>query len=665
MKIAICWLLCFLIYATAFPQVGIGTTTPDASAMLDVQAINKGMLIPRMSATQRLTISSPASGLLVYDLDSASMFVYSGAWKKLTAISNLASLIPGSAAGDVLVWNGTQWAVVPKNSLFNYYFRDKDGDGYGDKFHPVMGTSPMPGFITDSTDCDDNNASVSPAKVWYRDQDGDGYGSSSQTIQACTQPAGYTNNSTDCNDLNASINPGAVDNPDDAFTDSNCDGIDGDESKAIFVSASSGNDANAGTKSGPKQTIGAAMFAALAGNKTQILIAAGTYAEKLTLSNGISIYGRYSSSWTRSVSNTVTIASPFANDKVIGIEGNNITSPTTIDGIRVQNAHATGTGGYSNYGVYCKGCTGVTLKNSTVIAGNGSAGANGGTGANGTMGSSGNFGVNGSCDGNVNAMGGGGGTNTGGLAYGGNGGAGGYGSSSGQPGGSVVGGGAGGSGGSSGSTGSNGGPGSLGFNGSTGMPGSGGSGGTTTSDFWVTNNGGSGQAGTAGTSGGGGGGGGGQNGSGFSIAGTGSGGGGGGGGAAGGSGGTGGTGGGGSFGVFLVNSTGFLLSSNTITSGNGGSGGAGGAGGQGGLGGNGGSGGSGCPGEVGTGGSGGKGGNGGPGGTGGGGAGGPSYSIYKVGTTVTTTGNGLNIGSGGTGGTGGNLGATGVAATNN
>src|SRR5688500_17790376 len=47
--------------------IGIGTTTPDISAALDVTATNKGLLIPRMNTNGILAIPTPARGLLVYD----------------------------------------------------------------------------------------------------------------------------------------------------------------------------------------------------------------------------------------------------------------------------------------------------------------------------------------------------------------------------------------------------------------------------------------------------------------------------------------------------------------------------------------------------------------------------------------------------------------------
>jgi hypothetical protein len=57
-------------------NVGIGTLTPDASALLELQSTTKGMLVPRMTAVQRLAIPAPANALLVYDTDSACFFYY-------------------------------------------------------------------------------------------------------------------------------------------------------------------------------------------------------------------------------------------------------------------------------------------------------------------------------------------------------------------------------------------------------------------------------------------------------------------------------------------------------------------------------------------------------------------------------------------------------------
>ena len=63
-------------------SVGIGTTTPNASAQLDISSTTKGLLIPRMTSTNRAFISNPANGLLVYDTTQNRMYQYQdGAWR--------------------------------------------------------------------------------------------------------------------------------------------------------------------------------------------------------------------------------------------------------------------------------------------------------------------------------------------------------------------------------------------------------------------------------------------------------------------------------------------------------------------------------------------------------------------------------------------------------
>ena len=57
-------------------QVGVGTATPDASSVLEVQSSTQGMLTPRMTSSQRATISTPATGLIVYQTDGTAGFYY-------------------------------------------------------------------------------------------------------------------------------------------------------------------------------------------------------------------------------------------------------------------------------------------------------------------------------------------------------------------------------------------------------------------------------------------------------------------------------------------------------------------------------------------------------------------------------------------------------------
>ena len=68
-------------------NVGIGTSSPSASAILDAQSTTKGVRFPNMTTTQKNAISSPAAGLVVFDTTLAKLCVYSGsAWQTITSI---------------------------------------------------------------------------------------------------------------------------------------------------------------------------------------------------------------------------------------------------------------------------------------------------------------------------------------------------------------------------------------------------------------------------------------------------------------------------------------------------------------------------------------------------------------------------------------------------
>jgi len=57
-------------------QIGIGTNTPDNSAVLDITSTTQGMLIPRITQADRIGIATPATGLLVYQTDIITGFYY-------------------------------------------------------------------------------------------------------------------------------------------------------------------------------------------------------------------------------------------------------------------------------------------------------------------------------------------------------------------------------------------------------------------------------------------------------------------------------------------------------------------------------------------------------------------------------------------------------------
>lgn len=59
--------------------VGIGNTSPDPSAILELTSTKKGFLVPRMNSTQVAAIPSPATALMLYNSDSSKLFYYNGA----------------------------------------------------------------------------------------------------------------------------------------------------------------------------------------------------------------------------------------------------------------------------------------------------------------------------------------------------------------------------------------------------------------------------------------------------------------------------------------------------------------------------------------------------------------------------------------------------------
>ena len=79
-------------------NVGVGTSSPDNSAKLDVSATDGGLLIPRMTEVQRDAISSPATGLMIFQTDgTVGFYFYDGtAW---TALSGSGATGPAGPQG--------------------------------------------------------------------------------------------------------------------------------------------------------------------------------------------------------------------------------------------------------------------------------------------------------------------------------------------------------------------------------------------------------------------------------------------------------------------------------------------------------------------------------------------------------------------------------------
>src|ERR1700733_12535741 len=84
---------CLLMVRIGFAQgVGIGTTSPDGSAQLDISSDLRGILIPRMTTAAVSGIANPAKGLMIYDSTRNQLLVNMGSpaapnWENILANS--------------------------------------------------------------------------------------------------------------------------------------------------------------------------------------------------------------------------------------------------------------------------------------------------------------------------------------------------------------------------------------------------------------------------------------------------------------------------------------------------------------------------------------------------------------------------------------------------
>jgi len=78
MKIYLSIITSAILCIQSYAQVGIGTSSPDGSAILDVKSTTKGFLPPRLSNTQRGSIPSPTAGLFIYNTDNNCIQYYTG-----------------------------------------------------------------------------------------------------------------------------------------------------------------------------------------------------------------------------------------------------------------------------------------------------------------------------------------------------------------------------------------------------------------------------------------------------------------------------------------------------------------------------------------------------------------------------------------------------------
>ena len=119
----------FLSFAyISIAQVGIGTNSPNGSSMLEINATNKGVLIPRVTltgSTDATTIATPATSLLIYNTATTSDVVPGYYYNSGTSGSpvwirlNTSSLVTGANSGETIRWNSStsKWQITGTSAL--------------------------------------------------------------------------------------------------------------------------------------------------------------------------------------------------------------------------------------------------------------------------------------------------------------------------------------------------------------------------------------------------------------------------------------------------------------------------------------------------------------------------------------------------------------------
>ena len=136
-------LLLTLGSVNAFAQIGIGTTSPNSSAALDITSTSKGLLFPRLTSIERANIANPTAGMIIYCTNCGTkgeLEIYNGSsWVKTsnsaaaaavpilttTAISSITTTSAASGgtiideAGSTVTSKGLCWSTSPNPTISN------------------------------------------------------------------------------------------------------------------------------------------------------------------------------------------------------------------------------------------------------------------------------------------------------------------------------------------------------------------------------------------------------------------------------------------------------------------------------------------------------------------------------------------------------------------
>ena len=122
MKYSVLTALLLITIRLSFAQgVAINTddSNPDGSAMLDVKSTTGGVLIPRLTSSQRDAISTPATGLMIYNTDRKCLEFYSGIeWNSAVPLGTIEAFGGGSVPDGWLLCDGTEVGRTTYTDLF-------------------------------------------------------------------------------------------------------------------------------------------------------------------------------------------------------------------------------------------------------------------------------------------------------------------------------------------------------------------------------------------------------------------------------------------------------------------------------------------------------------------------------------------------------------------